>query len=112
MARSKGKQNGAAKTVGANAPDGGRLASLVERIERLDAERKCLSQDIAEVYREAKDAGYDTTIVRLVVKERKLTQQQRVERAELLDVYRHALGMLADLPLGKAALEAAEGARA
>ena len=83
---------------------GERLRSFVERIEKLEEEKAGLGADIREVYEEAKGAGFDTKIIRMVVKERKMNAEARQEQQALLDVYRHALGMLADMPLGKAAL--------
>jgi uncharacterized protein (UPF0335 family) len=81
-----------------------RLRSFVERIERVEEEKAGLADDIREIYAEAKGAGFDTKIIRQVIKERKMSAEDRAEQAALLDVYRHALGMLADMPLGKAAL--------
>ena len=82
------------------APD--RLRSLVERIERLEEEKKALADDIKDIYTEAKSAGYDPKALRQVIRERRMNAADRQEREALLDVYRHALGMLADLPLGRA----------
>ena len=81
-----------------------KLRSLVARVERLEAEKKAIADDIREVYREAKGHGFDTKIIRAVVRERKEDAHVRQEREALLDVYRSALGMLADTPLGNAAL--------
>lgn len=80
------------------------LRSFVERIERLEEEKAALTSDISEVYSEAKGQGFDTKIMREVVRLRKLDKAQFQERQELLDLYMHALGMLADTPLGEAAL--------
>jgi uncharacterized protein (UPF0335 family)/ribosome modulation factor len=77
----------------------------VERIERLEEEKAAISDDIGEVYTEAKDSGFDPKIMRAIIKERKLDEQERKEREELMDLYRHALGMLSDTPLGAAALD-------
>jgi uncharacterized protein (UPF0335 family) len=77
-----------------------RLRSLIERVERLNSERKTLADDIKEVFAEAKGTGFDTKIMRQIIKERARDQAEVEEERELLDVYRRALGMLADLPLG------------
>jgi uncharacterized protein (UPF0335 family) len=74
-----------------NQPDGGQLLSLIERIERLTAERSALAEDIAEVYGEAKGHGYDKKIIRLLVKERAADPADRSEQDALLDLYRDAL---------------------
>jgi len=80
------------------------LRSYVARIERLEDEKRSLAEDIREVYTEAKDDGFDIKIVRQVVKLRRMSADERSEREMLLDTYMAALGMLADTPLGEAAL--------
>ena len=81
-----------------------RLRSLVERIERLETEKKTLSDDIKDIYQEAKSAGYDVKVMRQLIRIR-AQEPAAVEEAEtLLDVYRKALGMLATTPLGEAAI--------
>lgn len=82
----------------------GQLKSLVERIERLEAEKATLAGDIREVYAEAKANGFDTKILRKVISLRKKEAAEREEEQSMIDVYLAALGMLADTPLGKAAL--------
>ena len=84
-----------------------RLRSYIERIERLEEEKKGLSDDILVVFAEAKSAGFDTKIMRQIVRERKMNAVDRQEREALLDVYRNALGMLADTPLGQVAMQRA-----
>jgi uncharacterized protein (UPF0335 family) len=71
------------------------LKSLVERVERLEEERAALGVDIREVYAEAKGQGFDTKIVRQVVKLRRLDRADRQEQEALLDLYLSALGMRA-----------------
>ena len=83
------------------------LKSYVERIERLQEEKDGLTTDIREIYVEAKSNGFDTKILRLLIRERKLTAAERAERDALLETYKDALGMLSDTPLGEAALRAA-----
>ena len=86
---------------------GDQLRGFVQRIERLAEEKAALATDIKEVYAEAKAHGFDTPTIREIVKLRKLDQNERDAREALLDIYKAALGMLADTPLGEAALEAA-----
>lgn len=81
------------------------LTSIVERIERLEAEKKALADDIKEIKSEAKGNGFDVKMINEMVKLRRLDDAERREREGLRDVYMHALGMLADTPLGQAALD-------
>jgi uncharacterized protein (UPF0335 family) len=67
------------------------LKSFVERIERLETEKAELAADVREVYAEAKGNGFDTKIMRQVIKLRKLEPADRNEQDELLDLYRKAL---------------------
>ena len=82
-----------------------RLLSIIERIEALEAERKNLGEDVKDIYREAKSAGYDTPTIRLIIKHRAEDAAKREEREALLETYMAALGQLADTPLGKVATE-------
>jgi uncharacterized protein (UPF0335 family) len=75
---------------------GERLKSLIERIERLEEEKRALAEDIKEVYAEAKGAGFDTRIMRQLIRIRKRDQDELDEEETLLDVYKRALGMLPD----------------
>ena len=72
----------------------GQLRQLVERIERLEEEKKSIAGDIKEVYAEAKANGFDTKILRKVIRLRKMDQNERQEEEALTDVYLSALGML------------------
>jgi uncharacterized protein (UPF0335 family) len=69
------------------------LRSIVERIERLEEEKAALSEDIKEVYAEAKGNGFDTKVLRTVVRLRKQDSNERAEQEAVLDLYMHALGM-------------------
>jgi uncharacterized protein (UPF0335 family) len=69
------------------------LKTLVERIERLEEEKAALGADIREVYLEAKGQGFDTKIIRQVVRLRKLDRADRQEQEAILDLYLGALGM-------------------
>ncbi len=85
----------------------GRLQSFIRRIEGLEAERADLQRDIREVYAEATADGYDRKIMRIILRDRKLTAAEREARDDLIDAYKHALGMLSDTPLGQSALRKA-----
>ena len=69
------------------------LKAFVERIERLEEEKKATSDDIRDVYAEAKGTGFDTKIMRQVVRLRKLDRADFQEREAVLDLYMTALGM-------------------
>lgn len=84
------------------------IKSLVERIEKLEEEKAAISNDIKEVFSEAKSNGFDVKILKKVLSLRKQEASQRAEEQALLSVYMDALGMLADTPLGKAAVAAAK----
>lgn len=70
-----------------------RLRLLIERIERLEEEKKGIADDIRDVYAEAKAVGYDAKMLRQVVKLRKLRPDERAEQEAILDAYMSALGM-------------------
>ncbi len=72
----------------------GRLKSFVERIEKLEEERKAIGGDIKDVYSEAKGVGYDVKTMRKIIALRAMDAADRAEADTLLDVYKHALGML------------------
>ncbi|MDQ0316806.1 DUF2312 domain-containing protein [Amorphus orientalis] len=69
------------------------LRAFVERIEKLEEEKQTIADDIKDVYAEAKANGYDTKIMRQVVRLRKQDSAERQEQEALLDLYMHALGM-------------------
>ncbi|HEX6783917.1 MAG TPA: DUF2312 domain-containing protein [Sphingomicrobium sp.] len=77
---------------------GERLKSFVERIERLEEEKQALAADIKEVYAEAKGNGFDTRIMRQLIRLRRMDKDDLDEQETLLDVYKRALGMIPDLP--------------
>jgi uncharacterized protein (UPF0335 family) len=77
--------------VGGIAAD--RLRAFVERIERLEEEKAALVADIREIYAEAKGVGYDTKIMRQIVRLRKMDSQDRQEQEAILDLYRRALDL-------------------
>jgi uncharacterized protein (UPF0335 family) len=70
-----------------------RLRLLIERIERLEEEKKGIADDIRDVYGEAKAVGYDPKIMRQIVRLRKMKPDDRSEQDMLLETYKNALGM-------------------
>lgn len=70
-----------------------RLRLLIERIERLEEEKKGIADDIRDVYMEAKAVGYDPKIMRQIVRLRKMKPDDRSEQDMLLETYKNALGM-------------------
>jgi len=83
------------------------LKRLVERIEKLEDEKREMAADIKAIYDEAKRSGFDTKIIRMLIRERQVDAAELAEREAILDTYRKALGMLATTPLGEAAIGAA-----
>lgn len=81
------------------------LQSIVERIERLETEKAAIANDIKDVYTEAKGNGFDAKILKQVIALRKKDSAKRAEEQAVLATYMSALGMLADTPLGRAAIE-------
>lgn len=77
----------------AQAVPAGELKSFIERVERLEEEKAALTADIREVYSEAKAQGFDTKIMRQVVRLRKMDKIEREEQQTLLDLYLDAVGM-------------------
>lgn len=72
----------------------GQLRAFIERIERLEEEKKTIADDIKEVYAEMKGTGFDTKAVRTIIRLRKLDQAERQEAEALIDLYKNALGMV------------------
>lgn len=83
-------ENETSQTVAA-----GQLRSVIERIERLEEEKTTISDDIKQVYAEAKGNGFDVKAVRKIVARRKLDAAERQEQDSILDLYEEALGMAA-----------------
>jgi len=74
----------------------GQIKSIIERVERLEEEKAALAADIREIYAEAKGNGYDVKVLRQIVRIRKQDSSERQEQEAILDLYMHALGMIAD----------------
>jgi uncharacterized protein (UPF0335 family) len=72
---------------------GDQLKSIVERLENLEEEKQAIAEQIREVMAEAKGTGFDTKIIRQLLKLRKMQEHDRLEQEELLDVYKAAIGM-------------------
>ena len=72
---------------------GTRLKSFIERVERLEEEKKAMAEDIRDVYSEAKAVGFEPKIMRKIVSLRKANLEKRREEQELLDLYMSAIGM-------------------
>ncbi len=70
------------------------LNQFMARIERLEEDKKTILEDIKEVYGEAKNQGFDTKVLRQIVRIRKIDRAKLEEHEELLDLYKHALGMI------------------
>ncbi|EFH12607.1 DUF2312 domain-containing protein [Pseudoroseomonas cervicalis] len=77
--------------VGGIAAD--RLRSIIERVERLEEERKALADDIKDIFAEAKSAGFEVKVIRQIIRLRKQEPAEVEEQETLLDLYRRALGM-------------------
>ena len=77
--------------VGGIAAD--RLRSIIERVERLEEERKALADDIKDIFGEAKSAGFEVKVIRQIIRIRKQEPADVEEQETLLDLYRRALGM-------------------
>jgi len=71
----------------------GQLRSFIERIERLEEEKKTLSDDIKDVYAELKGNGFDTKAVRTIIRLRKQEEHERQEEEAMIELYKNALGM-------------------
>jgi uncharacterized protein (UPF0335 family) len=90
--------------TGSNMVNGSHLRAFIERIEKLDEERRAIADDIKDIYLELKGVGFDPKIVRKIVSMRKKDKAKREEEEALIDLYLAALGDLGDTPLGRAAV--------
>lgn len=73
---------------------GKRLKAFIERLERLEEEKAALSEDIKEVYAEAKGTGFDTKTIRKLIRLRKMDSEKRQEEDALLELYKSAIGLI------------------
>ncbi len=90
--------------IGHNSVAGEELRQFIERIERLEEEKAGIASDIKDVYTELKGRGFDAKAVREIIRIRKQDASERAEREAIRDLYMQALGMLAETPLGQAAI--------
>lgn len=81
------------------------LQSVIERIERLEEEKARIASDIRDVYAEAQGSGFDKKAIREIIRLRKQDVDERAEHEAMVETYKAALGMIADLPLGQAAMK-------
>lgn len=70
------------------------LRAIIERVERLEEEKKTITDDIRDIYAEAKGNGYDAKVLRTIVRMRKQDAGERQEQETILETYMHALGMV------------------
>jgi uncharacterized protein (UPF0335 family) len=87
-------QTDAVEVLGESGKD--RLRSFIERIERLTEEKKALMEDIKEVFAEAKGTGFDTKIMKVIIKLRAMDSNEIQEQDAMVDLYRAALGLTSD----------------
>jgi uncharacterized protein (UPF0335 family) len=86
-------QTSPGKAMKTDAVNAGHLRAFLERVERLEEEKRALSDDIKDVYAEAKGNGFDVRIMRKIVSIRRQDNDKRREEEEILDLYLSALGM-------------------
>ncbi len=79
------------------------LRSYIDRLERLEEEKKGIADDIKDVFAEAKSNGFDTKTMKTIMKLRKMDANERDEQEYMLDVYKRAMGMLPELDDAEAA---------
>ncbi len=84
-------------TEGVVAVAAGQLRSIIERVERLEQEKKEVAEQVKEVMAEAKANGFCTKTLRKIIAERKKSSEQRSEEEAMLDLYMHALGMISSV---------------
>jgi uncharacterized protein (UPF0335 family) len=87
------KRKHRARVMKSDVVNAGHLRSFIERVEKLEEEKKALSDDIKDVYAEAKGNGFDVKILRKIVSMRRQDREKRREEQEILDLYLAALGM-------------------
>lgn len=81
------------QTTSVHEVSGNRLKSFIERVERLEEEKKVIAEDIRDIYGEAKGTGFDPKVMRKIVSLRKTDLEKRREEQELLTLYMSAIGM-------------------
>ncbi len=91
MANAQRKEDDSVQDIGGVA--GQRLKSFLDRIERLEEEKKGIADDIKDIYAEAKGVGFEVKIMRKILKLRKMEAEKRREEEELLELYKAAIGL-------------------
>ena len=81
-------------SIGHNSVAGDQLRSIIERIERLEEEKRELAEDVKSIYQEAKSNGFNANAIRKIVSLRKKDAEKRREEEAILDLYMHAIGMI------------------
>lgn len=94
MSRSRDDGDNDRATIGSNSVAAEQLKSFVDRIERLEEEKKTVSDDIKDVYAEAKGNGFDVKILRKLIAVRKQDREAREEMESMLQLYMSAIGMI------------------
>jgi len=89
-----------ADTISSDSVAQDQLRAFIERIERMEEEKKAISDDIKEIYAEAKGNGFDTKVLRQIIRIRKQDANERAEQEALLELYMAALGMAMAPPQG------------
>lgn len=79
--------------VGSSGVARDRLKTFIERVERLEEEKKAITDDLKEIFAEAKGEGFDVKVLRMIIRIRKQDSNERAEQEAILDLYLHALGM-------------------
>lgn len=97
--------------AGHNGIDADSLGEFIERIERLEEEKRGTADDIKEVYAEAKVSGFDPKIMRKIVAMRRISAAERAAEQEIIDLYMAALGEFINTPLGHSAVERATASK-
>ena len=89
---------------GSNGVDGEHLRAFIERIEKLEEEKRSIADDVKEIYVEAKSMGFDPKIIREVIRIRKQDKSKREEFEAVLELYLNALGDFVETDLGRASM--------
>ena len=112
--RTEIEDNGGEAAIGhnsvLNAKDKAKLSGFVQEIEYHEEQKRALMADMGAIYKEAKEAGFDTKAIRHIVKLRRMEREKRDAFENAVDTYRQALGDFASTPLGQAGMPAQERA--
>jgi uncharacterized protein (UPF0335 family) len=92
-----------------NTMNNNQIKTIIERIERLEADKAGIADDIKDIYAEAKGNGYDVKALRAVIRRRKQDAVKLAQHEEMVEIYLAALGQLSGTPLGEAAIKRVVG---